>query len=214
MTQDGLLSDKGQAFPIYIVVVAGLLFAAFAFFVVGMAGITRSNAQGAADAAALAAAREARDGAFLGLDLSALKPADWEKIVNGDLLDGKGACGKAAEFAELNNATVNCTPGRREFAVAVTTNGTVGNSVIPASGEMKGAATAKARIEPRCSLRSAPTPAPSLTSVPTPPPSPSPTPGAGGVTFVCGGKPLTVDPAKPGSLSQLARVLFTVRLVD
>ncbi|MCX4627875.1 pilus assembly protein TadG-related protein [Streptomyces sp. NBC_01443] len=212
MTEDDLLSDRGQAFPIYIVVVAGLLFAALAFFVVGMAGATRSNAQGAADAAALAAAREARDDVFLGLDLLALKPADWEKIVNGDLLDGAGACGKAAEFAELNNATAKCTSATPEFTVTVATKDTVGKSVIPASGDMQGKATAKARIEPRCSLRSAPTSAP--TPAPTLTPSPSPTPGTGTVTFVCGGKPLTLDPAKPGPLSQLARALFTVRLVD
>ncbi|MFK0232434.1 pilus assembly protein TadG-related protein [Streptomyces vinaceus] len=208
MTEDDFLGDKGQAFPIYIVLVAGLLFAGFAFFVVGMAGTTRSNAQGAADAAALAAAREARDNVFLGLDLLALKPADWEKIVNGDLLDGTGACGAAAEFAALNNASANCTAAIPQFTVMVTTNDTVGKSVIPASGDMRGKATAKARIEPRCSLGSAPTP------TPTPTPSPSATPGAGTVTFECSGKALSLDPAKPGPLSQLARALFAVRLVD
>ncbi|MEU9302973.1 pilus assembly protein TadG-related protein [Streptomyces sp. NPDC048269] len=214
MTEEGFLSDKGQAFPIYIVVVAGLLFAALAFFVVGMAGATRSDAQGAADAAALAAAREARDNVFLGLDLLALKPADWEKIANGDLLDGEGACGMATEFAALNDATANCTVAIPEFTVAVTTNDTVGSSVIPGSGDLPGKATAKARIEPRCELRSAPTPAPSPTPSPASTASPSPSPGAGSVTFVCSGKSLAVDPAKPGAVSQLARALFTVRLVD
>ncbi|TDU76297.1 pilus assembly protein TadG-related protein [Streptomyces sp. KS 21] len=208
------LGDRGQAFPIYIVVVAGLLFAALAFFVVGMAGATRSNAQGAADAAALAAAREARDNVFLGLDLLSLKPADWEEIVNGDLLKGDGACGKAVDFAALNDATAECEPTIPEFTVAVTTKGTVGNSVVPGSGDMQGKATAKARIEPRCSLRSAPTPAPTPTLTPAPTPSPSPSPGEGSVTFVCRGKTLTLDPTKPGPLSQLARALFTVRLVD
>lgn len=212
MTEDDFLGDKGQAFPIYIVLVAGLLFAAFAFFVVGMAGTTRSNAQGAADAAALAAAREARDNVFLGLDLLALKPADWEKIVNGDLLDGTGACGAAVEFAALNNASADCTAATPQFTVMVTTNDTVGKSVIPASGDMQGKATAKARIEPRCSLRSAPTPAP--TPTPTSTPSPSPTPSGGTVTFECSGKAVSLDPAKPGPLSQLARALFAVRLVD
>ncbi|MEV6576824.1 pilus assembly protein TadG-related protein [Streptomyces sp. NPDC051582] len=212
MTEGEFPGDKGQAFPIYIVVVAGLLFAAFAFFVVGMAGATRSNAQGAADAAALAAAREARDGVFLGIDLLALTPADWDKIVNGDLLDGKGACGAAVEFAELNNATADCAAAAPEFTVKVTTNDAVGKSVIPASGDIKGKATATARIEPRCSLRSAPAPAP--TPTPTATPSPSPTPRPGTVTFECSGKPLSLDPANPGPLSQLARALFTVRLVD
>ncbi|MEK8144688.1 pilus assembly protein TadG-related protein [Streptomyces sp. M10(2022)] len=42
--------------------VVGLLFLAFAFFAVGQASATRNGAQGAADAAALAAAQDARDG--------------------------------------------------------------------------------------------------------------------------------------------------------
>ncbi|MEU9180239.1 pilus assembly protein TadG-related protein [Streptomyces sp. NPDC048550] len=208
------LGDRGQAFPIYIVVVAGLLFAALAFFVVGMAGATRSNAQGAADAAALAAARAAGDNVFLGLNLVDLKPADWEKLADGDLLDGKGACAKAVEFAALNDASAECEPATPEFTVNVETNGSVGKSVVPGSEDRKGKASARARIEPRCSLRSAPTPAPTPTLTPAPTPSPSPSPGEGGVTFLCSGKTLVLDPSKPGPLSRLARALFSVRLVD
>ncbi|MFE2168584.1 pilus assembly protein TadG-related protein [Streptomyces sp. NPDC059447] len=204
--------DRGQAFPIYIVVVAGLLFAALAFFVVGMAGATRSDAQGAADAAALAAAREARDSIFLGLDLVDLKPADWEKIANGDMLKVKGACAKAVEFAALNDATAECEPALPTVTVRVTTNDAVGSSVVPGSGAMHGKATAGAVIEPRCSLRSAPTPTPTPTA--TPAPSATPSPGQGSVTFLCNGKLVTLDPANPGSLSKLARELFRVRLAD
>lgn len=208
------LGDRGQAFPIYIVAVAALLFAALAFFVVGMAGATRSNAQGAADAAALAAAREARDNLFLGLNLANLGPADWEKLVRGDLLAPDGACAKAAEFAALNDATADCNPAIPAFAVTVQTNDAIGSSVVPGSGETHGKATAKALIEPRCILRSAPTPVPTPTSTATAAPSPSPSPEVGGVTFVCKGKALTVDPTKPGPLKQLARALFSVRLVE
>lgn len=100
--------DRGQAFPVYIVAVAGLLFVALAFVVVGMAGNIRSEAQGAADAAALAAAREARDEVFGGLDLADLKPSDWEKILRGKSFDSVGACGKASSFADLNDATATC----------------------------------------------------------------------------------------------------------
>ncbi|MEU3774871.1 pilus assembly protein TadG-related protein [Streptomyces sp. NPDC032472] len=207
--------DRGQAFPIYAVAIVGLLFAALAFFVVGQASVTRSNAQGAADAAALAAAGEARDNAFLGLDLLSLKPADWTKLVDGDLLTGKGACGKADEFAALNDATAQCEAAIPVVTVTVQTNGTVGRSVVPGTESVHGKATAKARIKPRCALRSAPVPTPPpQTPNPTPAPSPSSSPGAGGVTFVCDGKPLTLDPAKPGPLTNLARALFTVRLVD
>lgn len=212
-----LSDDRGQAFPIYIVMVVGLLFAALAFFVIGQAGVTRSNAQGAADAAALAAAGEARDNAFLGVDLLGLKPADWAKLVDGDLLTGQGACAKATEFAALNDATATCEEAVPLVTVTVTTNGTVGQSVVPGTEAVHGKATATARIKPRCSLRSAPSPAPTAPA-PTPDPTSSPTSGSssgpGSVTFLCDGDPLTLDLGKPGPLRKLARALFTVRLVD
>ncbi|MFD8143349.1 pilus assembly protein TadG-related protein [Streptomyces sp. NPDC059708] len=217
MRRRALKDDRGQAFPIYIVAIVGLLFAALVFFVVGQAGVTRSNAQVAADAAALAAAGEARDDAFLGLDLPGLKPDDWEKLVNGDLLSGEGACAKATEFATLNDATAECAAAIPLVTVTVTTNGTVGQSVVPGTEAVHGKATATARIKPRCSLRSAPSPAPTAPA-PTPDPTSSPTsgssPGPGSVTFVCDGDPLTLDLGKPGPLRKLARALFTVRLVD
>ncbi|WP_251056257.1 pilus assembly protein TadG-related protein [Streptomyces sp. ISL-94] len=197
--------------PIYIVVVTGLLFAALAFVVVGMAGATRSEAQAAADAAALAAAREVRDNAFLGTDFLALKQGDWEAILEGDRLGVQGACGKALAFAALNDATATCQANIRVFTVTATTNGTVGKSVIPGSESVKGHATAKAVIEPRCSLQPDATPTP----------SPTPSPGGGdpgppaSLDFRCkGGAVVTLDPAKPGSLIQLARKLFSVRLTD
>lgn len=217
MSRQGLRDERGQAFPVYIIVVVGLLFAALAFFVVGQAGVTRSNAQGAADAAALAAAGEARDNTFSGLDLLSLTPADWAKLVRGDLLTGRGACAKAAEFAALNDAVAECEAALPVVSVAVTTNGTVGESVVPGTEGVHGKASAKARIKPRCSLASAPAPpSPTPTPDPTSSPSPSPssTPGPGSVKFVCDGESLTLDLAHPGSLSKLAKALFTVRLID
>ncbi|MBT2458340.1 pilus assembly protein TadG-related protein [Streptomyces sp. ISL-86] len=209
--------DRGQAFPIYIVVVAGLLFAALAFVVVGMAGDTRSGAQGAADAAALAGAREVRDKVFADSDLLVFTPADWEKIVRGDRFELKGACGKAKDFAASNDATAECEPALPRFTVTVTTNDTVGNSVVPGSESVHGEATATAVIEPRCSLVAVPTP----TAMPTATPNATPPPGGGDpgksapVAFICkGGTPLDVDPANPGPLTQLARKLFSVRLAD
>ncbi|MFD4921048.1 pilus assembly protein TadG-related protein [Streptomyces goshikiensis] len=211
------LRDRGQAFPIYIVVVAGLLFAALAFFVVGMAGDTRSDAQGAADAAALAAAREARDTVFTGGDLLALTPADWEKILHGDHFELTGACAKAQQFATSNDATAECEPTPPGFTVNVTTNRPVGNSVVAGSESVHGKATATAVIESRCTLRSAPTP----TTTPTATPSATPSPGGDDadkpavVAFTCkGGTSVDVDPAKPGPLVRLARKLFSVRLTN
>uniref|UniRef100_A0AAU2JUG2 Pilus assembly protein TadG-related protein n=1 Tax=Streptomyces sp. NBC_00049 TaxID=2903617 RepID=A0AAU2JUG2_9ACTN len=205
--------DRGQTFPFYIVMIMLLLFAAFAFVAVGMAGATRSEAQGAADAAALAAAREVRDNAFGGVDFLALTSDDWNRILLGRRLDEEGACAKGVAFASLNDAEATCQVMLPEVSVSVTTNGTVGDSVIPGTESMHARATAKAVIEPRCWLISGPTP--------TPAPSPTPTPGddATGtppsVDIRCkGGATVTVDPTHPGTLTTLARKLFGVRLAD
>ncbi|MFD9408921.1 pilus assembly protein TadG-related protein [Streptomyces sp. NPDC059989] len=211
--------DRGQAFPIYIVVVTGLLFAAFAFVVVGMAGATRSEAQGAADAAALAAAREVRDNAFRGMDLLALTEGDWEEILDGDRLGAQGGCGKALAFAELNDASATCEANIPEFTVTATTNDAVGKSVIPGSESVKGNATAKAVIEPRCTLKAGPTPTPTPTPSPTASPTPSPSGGTPGppasFVFRCkGGAVVTWNPASSDPLTKLARQLFIVRLTD
>lgn len=214
MSRRGLRDDRGQAFPIYAVAVAGLLFAALAFFVVGQAGVTRSNAQGAADAAALAAARDARDHLVPGLDFTKFEPEDWERILRGELLDSTGSCAEASSFAAKNDASATCTPRSREFAVEVTTNGTVGKSVVPGTGSVHGQAKATASIEPRCTLDSAPEPAPTPSPTATQGPTPAPTP-AQPVTFKCkGGKALVLDPLKPDPWRKLARTLFDVRLVD
>ncbi|MFG2228567.1 pilus assembly protein TadG-related protein [Streptomyces sp. NPDC048723] len=208
----GRRGDRGQAFPIYVVVVAGLLFAALAFFVVGQASVTRSDAQGAADAAALAAGREARDGVLLNLDLAAVKPAEWKKIIDGDSFEPGKACAAAEAFAAKNDARATlCRAALPRFTVEVETNGTVGDSVVPGTGAVRGRATATALIESKCELGAVP--GPSLT--PTTPPgggSPAPTPTPPTVNFTCGGELVKLDPLNPGKLSALTRKLFSVRL--
>ncbi|MCX5584798.1 pilus assembly protein TadG-related protein [Streptomyces erythrochromogenes] len=215
-------ADRGQAFPIYVIVVAGLLFAALAFFVVGQASATRSDAQGAADAAALAAGRAARDDVLLDLDLVSLAPADWTKILEGKLFAVGEACGEAAVFAAKNSATVtSCEPALPRFTVRVETEETVGESVIPGTESMHGTATATALIKSKCRLGAISTPSPSPTPTATPTPSTPagggtafpPTPSPATVTFECGGESVKLDPLKPGSLSELTRRLFSVRLV-
>ncbi|MFJ2591998.1 pilus assembly protein TadG-related protein [Streptomyces erythrochromogenes] len=217
-------ADRGQAFPIYVIVVAGLLFAALAFFVVGQASATRSDAQGAADAAALAAGRAARDDVLLDLDLLSLAPADWTKILEGKLFAVGEACGEAAVFAAKNSATVtSCEPALPRFTVTVETKETIGESVIPGTESMHGTATATALIKSKCRLGAVFTPAPTPTPTPTATPTPTtpvgggttapPTPTPSTVTFECGGESVKLDPLKPGSLSELTRRLFSVRLV-
>ncbi|MGW2520746.1 pilus assembly protein TadG-related protein [Streptomyces sp. NPDC001617] len=145
-------NDAGQAFPIYITVVAGLLFLAFAYFAVGQAAVNRNGAQTAADAAALAAAQKTRDqlaGEWLD---DVLDPTKWDGIFHGDgAVDG---CDRAAELAEQNDATpglCNHTEPLR-YDVEVTTNKTVGESIVPGTEDKKSVASATAVIDSLCNF--------------------------------------------------------------
>ncbi|MET9695970.1 pilus assembly protein TadG-related protein [Streptomyces sp. NPDC006529] len=200
--------DRGQAFPIYIVTVAGLLFAAFAFFAISQAAVVRSGAQKAADAAALAAAGDARDHLVPGLDLTKLKPEEWGRLLDGRLFDAAGACAAAADFAASNGATASCESALPSFTVEATTNAGVGSSVVPGISGTRGTAKATARIEPRCTLGSEPVPGGEPPSDGSPPPKSDP------VDIRCrGGNVIHLDPSKPDPWRTLARSLFDVRLV-
>jgi hypothetical protein len=145
--------DSGQAFPIYITVVAGLLFLAFAYLAVGQAAGTRNEAQTAADAAALAAALEVRD-QLAGEWLENLKdPAAWEGIFNGEV-QVADACWRAHQLAARNDAHVQgCgTEGPLGYRVDVETDEPVGDSVVPGTEGMYAKASAKAVVEPRCTF--------------------------------------------------------------
>ncbi|MFF7606725.1 pilus assembly protein TadG-related protein [Streptomyces parvulus] len=145
-------SDAGQAFPIYITVVGGLLLLALAYFAVGQAAATRSEAQTAADAAALAAAMETRDqlaGQWL---TDILDPDSWQAIFDGDAPVDSG-CWRAHDLAARNDASVTCSPdGPLGYTVVAETNGTVGDSIVPGTENKKATETATAVIEARCSF--------------------------------------------------------------
>ncbi|WP_328384852.1 pilus assembly protein TadG-related protein [Streptomyces sp. NBC_00400] len=160
--------DAGQAFPLYIVAVAGLLFLALAFFAVGQAAATRNGAQTAADAAALAAGQQYRD-LLTKSFLDGLRDGSYEsnRAVWKDLLNGRGvspdaACERAGWFAGRNGADLagagsgagGCIPDSwpTSFAVVVKTRNPVGNSVIPMTKDTHGKAEAKSVVEPRCTL--------------------------------------------------------------
>ncbi|MFJ3828423.1 pilus assembly protein TadG-related protein [Streptomyces sp. NPDC090046] len=208
MTWRRFHGDRGQAFPIYVVLVAGLLFAALAYFTIGKAAIVRSNAQGAADAAALAAAREARDTLVPGLDLATLSPEDWEQVLLGNRFDASGgACVAAQDFAVMNDATVACDVSGTRFTVRSTTNGTVGDSVVPGTSGKRGEADATAEIVPRCHVKPG-GPGSGDGSGPTPEPP-------GPIQFSCGkGVVVDYDPARPRAWRSLAAALFDIRLID
>ncbi|MCF4140126.1 pilus assembly protein TadG-related protein [Streptomyces sp. Tue 6430] len=143
--------DAGQVFPIYLTVVAGLLFLAFAYFAVGQAAVNRNGAQTAADAAALAAAQETRDELAGQWVEDVLDPTKWQDIFDGDGVGLPDPCWRAHELAAQNDATVDdCFPDGLRFRVAVQTNKTAGDSVIPATSTTQAHADAVAVIEPLC----------------------------------------------------------------
>ncbi|MFJ3303203.1 pilus assembly protein TadG-related protein [Streptomyces sp. NPDC086549] len=149
--------DAGQAFPIYITVVAGLLFLAFAYLAVGQAAANRNGAQTAADAAALAAAQNKRDQLADKWVEAVLDPAKWQ-----DIFDGKvgvdESCWRAYQLAAQNDATIaggGCVPvGLLGFKVDVRTSKPVGDSVVPGTENVHSTATATAVIEPLCTFKS------------------------------------------------------------
>ncbi|MFF0472534.1 pilus assembly protein TadG-related protein [Streptomyces sp. NPDC004284] len=201
-------SDAGQAFPVYIAVIAGLLFLAFAYFLVGQAALTRNSAQTAADAAALAAAQDAREQLRDGWIEVILDPGQWNRFLQGEVDTGDSPCQQAEEFAARNEASLagdnGCVPlatGEHGFKVTVRTTG---------RESYRATASAEAVIESRCSF-----------DPPVPPESPSPSPGEGEeepddedpeVDLMCGGEPWVIDMENPSLPS--AADLFRVRLLN
>ncbi|QDQ16546.1 hypothetical protein FH965_25055 [Streptomyces spectabilis] len=203
MIRSRVRSDRGQTLPIYIWLTGILLFVAFAFFAFAQAASARNGAQSAADAAALAAAQDSRDELFEGLG-KAIEAGDgdeWLDWLGGDLFTGEGAKGAADALAAENDskvtgfggAEVNGYPG---YQVEVTTNYTVGDSIIPGTETKHARAEATAVIKPRCDAE--------------PPADPE-----DAVEFVCDGEetPIEIDP-DDFDLDDLpdASVLFSVHL--
>jgi hypothetical protein len=153
LTSPRVRDDAGQAFPIYITVVAGLLLLALAYLAVGQAAGTRSEAQTAADAAALAAALETRDHlADQWLD-HVLEPESWQDIFEGRA-EVPDACWRAEELAARNDASVDCAPdGLLGYTVSAETNDSVGDTIVPGTENQKATESATAVIEARCSSK-------------------------------------------------------------
>ncbi|MFJ4581690.1 pilus assembly protein TadG-related protein [Streptomyces echinatus] len=145
--------DAGQAFPIYITVVAGLLFLALAYLAVGQAAVNRSSAQTAADAAALAAAQSRRD--HLAEEwLGVLKdPAEWQDIFHGKV-DLNATCRRADQLASQNDGQVEACDDQNplDITVHVKTNKRVGDSVVPDVADIQSDQWATAVIKPLCTF--------------------------------------------------------------
>ncbi|MER6855507.1 pilus assembly protein TadG-related protein [Streptomyces pilosus] len=187
--------DAGQAFPIYITVVGGLLFLAFAYFAVGQAAANRNDAQTAADAAALAAAQDRREKLADALTKSINDPTVWAEIFAGYVPGISPSCWRAYQLAAQNDATASCTPsGPLSFTVEAVTNGTVGESIVPGTENKRSRAEATAVIEPRCDIE-------------------LPTAGVLGL-LTCEGKKWELDPKAPAELLPKPKDLFDVHLAD
>ncbi|WP_413761294.1 pilus assembly protein TadG-related protein [Streptomyces sp. MMBL 11-3] len=202
MTPPAPHGDRGATLPLYIWLTVILLFAAFAFFAFAQAASARNGAQSAADAAALAAAQSARDELMEGLEGTIGVEDDWLDWLDGDGFDGAGATAAAQELAAENDSTVQggaqptTVGGLPGFRVAVETNFTVGDSIIPGTETKHAKADATAVIESRCDF--------DLDADPTEP-----------VTLDCNGEPVEIDP-EDFDLDDLpdASVLFSVHLAE
>ncbi|MFD7532154.1 pilus assembly protein TadG-related protein [Streptomyces sp. NPDC059849] len=195
-----LRRDAGQAFPIYVVMVAGLLFLVFAFFAVGKASALRNGAQGAADAAALAAARQARDDFEAGF-LASLPEDLLDAYLQAHPVTG---CYAADGLASANQAEVEyCRPipGGYEDRITVKVKGDkpVDSSVLPGSEEKFATATATAVIKFRCSWTSVDLNDDSIRDI---------------FFFTCGKDFLEISPGSPPPWSQVSKILYDVHLVD
>ncbi|MFI5683766.1 pilus assembly protein TadG-related protein [Streptomyces sp. NPDC051636] len=147
-------SDAGQAFPIYITVVAGLLFLAFAYLAVGQAAVNRNGAQTAADAAALAAAQNTRDQLAGKWVEAVLDPTKWQDIFDGNVAVDS-SCWRAYQLASQNDAHVEggCPPaGPLGVTIQVKSNKPVGDSVVPGTERVYAEASATAVIESLCTF--------------------------------------------------------------
>ncbi|MEU6416229.1 pilus assembly protein TadG-related protein [Streptomyces spiralis] len=158
MTRPRRHGDAGQAFPIYITVVGGLLFLALAYFAVGQATVNRSGAQTAADAAALAAAQDRRDQLMDEWVKDVLDPTKWQQIFDGVGQELHPPCRRAYELASQNYAHVlDCgSSGPLTYTVDVQTNKTMGKSVVPITESKRSTAHAEAVIRPRCEFKPLP----------------------------------------------------------
>lgn len=151
--------ETGQAAPIYITMVAGLLFLALAFFAVGQAGATRNGAQSGADAAALAAAQESRR--QFGIDFLAnfFTPGYLDDVFNGSPNGPFVGCEEARHLAEENDVRLDgcdwADGGRWGFTVKVETREPMGDSVLPGTEDKLARATATAVVVPRCDFKPA-----------------------------------------------------------
>ncbi|WP_236240182.1 pilus assembly protein TadG-related protein [Streptomyces sp. CC228A] len=211
-------NEEGQAAPLYITAVVGLLFLALLYFVFGKADVRRNEAQTAADAAALAAAMDSRNGLKIGFLDKILDPDGLKDLIRGDVPGKTRGCNEAYRFAERNGAqtgSVVCDPlydGRWGFTIELKSGQTVGDSALPGTENRRATASATAIVEPLCRFK--PNEDAEIPEEPGDDDEPGeeeekPSPG----TIQCDGKDWIIDPANLDLLPDMAD-LFRVRLAE
>ncbi|WTR35832.1 pilus assembly protein TadG-related protein [Streptomyces sp. NBC_00133] len=202
--------DRGQAAPLYIAAVVGLLFFALVYLAFGQADISRNGTQTAADAAALAAAQESRDQ----LDLTDFRD-DLQGLFDGDEIGTANGCTEASRFAARNGARVGCTQltdGRWGFTVEAESLKPMGDNIVEGTADQHARASATAVVEPSCSFTPRePDESPDESKGP---------PGSGDEKhkpplgkLVCDSQEWEIDPEHLELLPDVAD-LFTVRLAE
>lgn len=192
--------ESGQAAPLYITAVVGLLFLALIFFAFGEADVRRNGAQSAADAAALAAAQESRSREAMDLRAHILDRVYLALVFNGPYPGTHNGCAQASRFAAQNDAmSVDCRmlfDGRWGFTVGVRSNKGMSANLVPGTEGKHATASSVAVVDPRCTF----IPNPDLTS---------PSPGA----LACDTRKWVIDPKDLALLPEMTD-LFTVRLAE
>ncbi|WP_129840765.1 hypothetical protein [Streptomyces sp. RFCAC02] len=133
------------------------LLVALTFFVFAQAASLRNGGQSAADAAALAAAQEARDTLFDDLiEAVADGEGDLSAILQAQDVE-TAACSAAQDLAGRNGASVEeCVKldGRAGYRVTVRTEASVGDTIIPGTEGRHAVLEAVAVIEGLCTAES------------------------------------------------------------
>ncbi|MFE8939368.1 pilus assembly protein TadG-related protein [Streptomyces sp. NPDC007872] len=206
--------DSGQAAPLYIAAVVGLLFLALMFFAFGQADVRRNETQTAADAAALAAAKDSRDGLDEVLRLNILDPVWLGRLIDGTVGNPDAGCSEASRFAAENGArSIGCAPladGRWGATVEVKSEKSVGKSIVEGTEGKYAEAKATAVVEPRCTFkRNEATEEPPADGEDEDPDEEKEKPSPG--QFVCDGEKWVIDPTRLDLLPDMAD-LFDVHL--
>ncbi|MFE6763110.1 pilus assembly protein TadG-related protein [Streptomyces sp. NPDC057689] len=212
--------ELGQAAPLYIAAVVGLLFAALVLFAFGEADIQRNGAQSAADAAVLAAAKESRSLLEPELKAHLDDPDFFTSVFSPSFLGGPdNSCWKASTFAARNKASaVRCRPladGRWGYEVRLQSDKGMSTDIVPGTEGKKAEAVSVAVVEPRCTFVPAEPPDPSPSPSPSPSSAPDPEPTASSIGRIrcTGGLDWEVDPDDLTLMPEAAD-LFSVRLAE